>query len=213
MRNYNKVIHIWCLHLVMLLGVCSIMQNEFAVSAEMAGTAEPIVIKDIKPESLEESMIVPGLKATYYLGFFKRDVGYLQKMVTGEFKSFEGKPITQINHQFERGEVFDSGEKRGVAIRMRGYLHFRQPGEYSMQALSNDGVLLHISDQLALNDPKQHSDQLSNIARITIGTPGWYPLSIDYFQRKGTAAFKLFWKIPGAEEFEVIPKWAYGHTR
>ncbi len=205
--------HTWCLVLAMLLGVFSMLKTEAAVSAEMAETAEPTAIKDISPVALEGKEMVPGLKPTYYLEYFKRDVSYLQKMIPGEFKSFEGKPITQINHQFEKGKVFDSGEKRGVAIRMRGYLHFRESGIYSMQALSNDGVLLHISEQLALNDPKQHSDQLSNISRITIETPGWYPLSIDYFQRKGTAAFKLFWKLPAANDFEVIPKWAYGHLQ
>ena len=80
-----------------------------------------------------------------------------------------------------------------------------------MQALSNDGIFLYLDDQLVLSDPKHHSDRLSNLAFVTIDTPGWYPVTIEYFQRKGTAALKLFWKTPAGEEQVPLPAEAYAH--
>jgi MSHA biogenesis protein MshQ len=128
-----------------------------------------------------------------------------------EYESFEGKPITYIDHQFGEDKVFDSKTNRGVAVRMKGYLYFPDVGKYSIQALSNDGVFVYVSDELAISDPKQHSDRLSNIANITIDKAGWYPFRLDYFQRKGTAALKLFWKTPKNDDFVAIPAASYGH--
>ncbi|THB74796.1 MAG: hypothetical protein D6B25_12975 [Desulfobulbaceae bacterium] len=82
-----------------------------------------------------------------------------------------------------------------------------------MQALSNDGLIITLADKVIINDPKQHSDRLSNIASIMIKQPGSYPIMIEYFQRKGTATLKLFWKKPGDEVFAPIPAEAYGHKK
>lgn len=174
---------------------------------------ETISVSEVQPAQIPASTLRKGLSATYYLKYFKRDVRYLQEMHTGEFERMEGKPILQINNQFHKGTVFDSGVNRGVAVRMKGYMNFEHTGIYRLQAVSNDGILLLIDNKLVLSDPKQHADRLSNIGEITVSKPGWYPLNIDYFQRKGTAALKLFWKKPGDSEYTVIPASVYGHTR
>lgn len=210
MQNKNKI------HRVLIILTALLMASGIAQSSEKQADAqstmsEPVVVDAISPVQLATEKIQPGLKVTYFLEYFKRDVTYLQEMISGEFKSQQGKPIDRLDHQFGRGEVFDSGTNRGVAVRMRGYLNFAEPGTYSMQALSNDGIVLHIDDKLALNDPRQHSDRMSNIAHITIDRAGWFPLSIDYFQRKGTAALRLFWKTPGQADFTIVPGSAYGH--
>lgn len=174
---------------------------------------ETISVSEIQPAQVNPSTLLEGLSTTYYLNYFKRDVRYLQKMHKGEFKKVDGKPILQLNNQFHRQRVFDSGVKQGVAVRMKGYLHFEQTGLYRLQAVSNDGIVLLIVDKLVLSDPKQHPDRLSNIGEISVSEPGWFPVKIDYFQRKGTAALKLFWKKPGDNNYLVIPASAYRHTR
>lgn len=174
-------------------------------------TFEPVHVAGISPAEVTRSELQPGLAATYYRDFFKRDLKYLPEGKDPEYPSFAGKPILQINHQFNRKNVFDSGSNRGVGLRMAGYIDFAESGVYELQALSNDGIFLHIDGQLALSDPKQHSDRLSNLAFVTIDTPGWYPVTIEYFQRKGTAALKLFWKVPGSSEQVPLPPEAYGH--
>ena len=94
---------------------------------------------------------------------------------------------------------------------MKGYIHFPEAGQYEMQALSNDGFILTLAGKLAISDPEQHSDRLSNIASVSINSPGWYQVVIEYFQRKGTAAVKLMWKTPGSSDLTPLPPSVYAH--
>lgn len=195
----------------LLLAVLLSTNNTSAQQQDDTTAMPPVMLSQINPDQPAGTSLKPGLLVTYYLKFFKRDLSYINKMAKGEFESFEGNPITHLDHQFGKDEVFDSGTARGVALRMRGYLYFPGTGVYSMQALSNDGIFIYVSNTLAISDPKQHADRLSNIAHITIKEAGWYSVNIDYFQRKGTAALKLFWKTPDSSEFIAIPASSYGH--
>lgn len=172
---------------------------------------QAIDITGIRPAEISAGDLKPGLTSWYYLDFFERDLRKLPKTDRSEYPSFPGQPILQLNHQFDDRNIFDSGTNRGVGIRMKGYIHFPEEGHYEMQALSNDGFILYLSDKLAISDPEQHSDRLSNIAHLTITSRGWYQAVIEYFQRKGTAAVKLMWKRPGGSDFVPLPPSAYGH--
>ncbi len=165
-----------------------------------------------QPADISQASLLPGLAVIYYKKFFKRHLRYLPQGPSQKYPSFKGKPITDINHQFGKDNVFGSGESRGIGLRMTGYLHLAQVGVYEFQALSNDGLIVQIGGQVTLSDPDQHSDRLSNIGRVTVNNAGWYPIIVEYFQRKGTAALKLFWKIPGNGEFSPVSSKAYGHT-
>ena len=125
--------------------------------------------------------------------------------------SFHGEPILDLNHDFGKDKVFGSGSNRGVGMRLNGLLQFKEPGVYDLQALSNDGIIMYVADVLALNDPEQHSDRLSNLAHVRIEKPGWYPVAVQYFQRKGTAVLKLFWQTPGSSGQVPVPAGAYAH--
>jgi hypothetical protein len=200
--RYSPVLFFCLILLACFVTACTnpSMQKE-SLLTQASPPPKPIFLTGLTPAEVDAEVIQPGLNVTYYLKFFKRDVTYLQHMRKGEYRKKEGKPIMELDHQFGERNVFDSGKSRGVAMQMRGYINFPQSGAYSMQALSNDGILLNISDQL------------SNIAEITIDRPGWYPLAIDYFQRKGTAALKLYWKTPGDADFAIVPASAYGHLK
>ena len=146
-----------------------------------------------------------------YLEFFERNLDSIPGNGSSSFRKKTGKPIFELNHQFGKEEIFDSGTNRGVAMRMLGYLVIKEEGLYQLQALSNDGVKVMLSGETVISDPEQHSDRLSNIGNVTIDKAGHYPLQVEYFQRKGTAALKLFWKTPGSENFVPIPANAYVH--
>lgn len=170
-----------------------------------------ITVGEFTPEKLAPGVLQPGLTVTYYRNFFKRNLTYLKKMKKEDFEVVQGDPIVQLNHQFGEGEVFGSGTNRGIALRMKGYMFFPKPGWYDMQAFSNDGVIVYFEGQRVLSDPKQHSDRLSHIAHFKISAEGWVPITVEFFQRKGTSALKLFWKIPASQEMVVVPKENYGH--
>ena len=187
-------------------------------TAYAAGSAgdEPVVFQSIEitgisPAGVAAGDLRPGLTSWYYLEFFERDLQNLPGNERSNYPSFPGKPILELNHQFDEQNIFDSGTNRGVGLRMKGYINFAETGRYEIRALSNDGFILYLSDKLAISDPEQHSDRLSNIAGVSINHPGWYKVVAEYFQRKGTAALKLMWKTPGGSDFEPLPPSVYGH--
>lgn len=212
MQKHNTATHFIisaCTFLLLLTGCTKPVEKKTDFSAPVA--FEPIQISGLSPAKINGDELQPGLAALYYRNFFKRDLKYLPKGKDPEYPSKASKPILYLNHQFDRGNVFDSGSNRGVGLRMTGYIEFTEKGIYEMQALSNDGIYLYIDGKLAISDPKQHSDRLSNLAFVTIDSPGWYPVTIEYFQRKGTSALKLFWKQPGNPTQQPLPEAAYGH--
>jgi hypothetical protein len=161
-------------------------------------------------ENIKDSL-VPGLQVLYFNGKYRN----VRQIPDGDTAILEkgrpGAPILLIDHQFGNNEVFDSGRSRGVGVQIKGYLLFDQKGPYEFQALSNDGVEVIIDGDTILIDADVHSDRLSSIGTLSVQQTGWHALMVKYFQRKGTAALKLFWKTPGKDEFEVIPARAYGH--
>lgn len=157
------------------------------------------------------SRLRPGLLPRYFESFKARNVAELPDDDTTRFATRLGEPIPQLDNQFGIGEVFGSGSNRTIGVRMRGVLLFPKAGTYTFQALSNDGVIIYVGDTVVVTDPVQHSDQLSGEIAIEIAEAGWYPVRVDYFQRKGTAALRLFWKTPDNDTMTIVPGSSYGH--
>ena len=160
---------------------------------------------------IDEDTLKPGLAVVYIYGFWR----HIDQMLTdgkANQKAKPGKPIPLINHQFERGLVFDSGVTRGVGMKMTGFIRLPKSGKYGFMAKSNDGIRVFVIDQMVINDPTGHPARFSEPGSVEISDPGWYPLKILYFQRKGTAALEMHWKRPGDEAFSIIPAEAYAHV-
>lgn len=199
---------------LLLLGVFSLLivpqadaAKDFSKPVEYA----PVYVENIEPEIVSLELLAKGLSVVYYLEFYERHLDQIPQNGSASFIRKTGKPIFELNHQFGKDEVFNTGTNRGVAMRMQGYLVIKEKGLYQFQALSNDGVNVTIGGKMVIADPEQHSDRLSNIGHVTFDKKGHYPLLVEYFQRKGTAALKLFWKTPGSEKFIPIPSTAYVH--
>lgn len=209
---YMKMINtIWQIFITSVISVLFFAAYATGADWDKPVVFQPIDITGINPAAVAEGDLKPGLTSWYYLEFFERDLQELPKSDRSRYPSFAGKPVLQLNHQFDEQKIFDSGANQGVGIRMKGYIHFSEAGRYEMQALSNDGFILYLSGKRAINDPEQHSDRLSNIAYVTIERPGWYQVVTEYFQRKGTAALKLMWKTPGRSDFVPLPQSVYAH--
>ncbi len=171
-------------------------------------------LSPLNPQPAKTSL-VPGLAVAYFYDYKSRHLNPLTKGNVPNKKGTPGKPIPYLNHHFGRGEVFDSGATRLVAMRMQGLLHFPQTGTYTLLALSNDGLRIYLDNQLIIDDPEWHArgDQYTVGVVADIKRPGWYPLMVEYNQRKGTAAIGFFWRRPGSSSFEPVPSEAYAHIR
>lgn len=174
------------------------------------GVATGLSPLDPQPENKD---LIPGLTVAYFYDYKHRHLNQLTKGNVPNKKGTPGKPIPYLNHHFGRNEVFDSGSNRLVAMRMQGLLHFPQTGTYTLLALSNDGLRIYLDNQLIIDDPEWHArgDQYTVGVVTDIKQAGWYPLMVEYNQRKGTAAIVFFWRRPGADGFEPIPAEAYAH--
>ena len=173
----------------------------------IAGCGGP---KGSTKEGIDPASLKPGLSVIYFDNKYR----FVKEMPSGDNVQSRGRvgnPVLQLNHQFGDGEVYDSGRIQKVGVQMDGFINLERRGEYTFQALSNDGVEIHIGDKRVVSDPRVHGDRLSEAEKMTIDRPGWYPVLVRYFQRKGTAAPKFYWQAPGREDFEIIPASAYGH--
>ena len=179
--------------------------------------SEDLLFSDLLPVAPQpiSGSLEPGLSVVYFYDYFERHLDPYKK---GAFYGYNGvpgeKPILEINHQFEKDLVFDSGVQQGIGMRMTGFIRFPETGTYSMQALVNDGIRVFIGGEMIIDDPPQlQGDRLTDVSVIEIGETGLYSLKVEYFQRKGTAAIKLLWKVPGGDEFVPVPAEAYSHVR
>lgn len=175
-----------------------------------------IQVSGLKPANPqpEAGRLKPGLSVFYIFKFFR----HIDEMPPheraremGRPAAKPGQPVLQLNHQFDKGPVFDSGENRGVGVYMNGYLRLSQPGRYIFRARSNDGIRIFINDQMIINDPDVHGERFSNRGIVDIKQAGWYDLKLQYFQRKGSAMLKLYWKIPGANARVIVPAEVLAH--
>jgi hypothetical protein len=177
------------------------------------GIAQQGEITDLAPERglSDDSLLKPGLLPIYIYKFFK----YVEEMPKLDIKTTTekvGKPILFLDHNFGKKElIFDSGVSEGIGIQMNGFLKFSAPGKYTMKTKSNDGISVWICDKRIVWNAGVHTDHFSNEVVLDIQKPGWYPLMIKYFQRNGTAAIAMYWKLPGKPNFSAIPAEAYSH--
>ena len=187
-----------------VMGNAADAQPQTLPDAEISGMVAERDISDDKE-------LKPGLSSIYIYKYFRHidQMPILDPKTTSEKI---GSPISVLSHRFGAEDmIFDTGVSRGIGIQMNGFLKFSEAGKYGMLALSNDGIRVEICRKMILTDPDVHSDRLSPPVLIDIPNPGWYPILIQYFQRKGTAAIEMQWKLPGKTEFSVIPAEAYAH--
>jgi hypothetical protein len=166
------------------------------------------------PESTKirdgEDQLQPGLSVIYFHGFY-RNISQMPRGKRAIEKGIPGKPIPVLDHKFGEDIVFDSGRAKGVGMHLDGFILFDKAGDYVFQANTNDGFRLLISGIKIIDDPMYHSDRMSGEVKVKVSEPGWYPLRILYFQRKGTATIQLFWKKPGDKTMVIVPAEAYAH--
>ncbi|MCF6188714.1 MAG: PA14 domain-containing protein [Desulfobulbaceae bacterium] len=180
--------------------------------ADSSQSLPPTGVRLSTPAGVSSKNLTPGL-AVVYLDKFYRRVSQMPNAARAKTMGKPGKAILQLNHKAgKEGLVFDSGKKKGVGMILTGYLHLSTAGGYRFQALSNDGIECILGGKQLFADPGVHKDRLTPVGIVDVSAAGWYPLSIRYFQRKGTSALKLYWQPPGTSGFSIIPPEIFAHS-
>lgn len=164
----------------------------------------------LSPQPSADSL-TPGLSVKYYYHMFR----HIDELV--EWKAYrDGKPgpaISRLDYRVGQGTVLTSSESDGVGAEISGLIHLDQPGSYAFSAQTNDGFRLEIGGVQVVEDPGVHADQFSDIGVVEVSDPGWYPITIHYFERKNTSTLELYWQKPGSSEgtMPLVPAEALAH--
>ena len=108
-----------------------------------------------------------------------------------------------------------SGKTDGVGAEIEGLIHLAKAGTYAFSVRSNDGFVLDIGGKRILEDVDVHGDRYTKITKLAIAQPGWYPLAVLYFERKGTSTLELYWRPPGDEDADmaIVPDAAFARLK
>lgn len=149
--------------------------------------------------------LTPGL-AVEYIHYLVRHVDECESAGKGK----PGEPLSALDWPNSDQEVLTSSKRHGVCARITGFINLAKAGTYTFTINSNDGVRLLLGEQKVIEDPDVHVDRFSDYVPVQVSKPGWYPLYLIYFQRKGTTTLELYWKEPDGEDFVLVPEAAFG---
>ena len=144
-----------------------------------------------------------GLAVRYYfakLNHIDELVGWT-KMEDG----VAGTPLPMLDYEDSQGNVLTTTSNTLVGAHITGFIEFAEPGTYRLQVISNDGVRVTLGGAMIFEDPGVHKAEASPDLVFDVAGPGWYPLDILYFQKKGTWTLQLRWQPPGAPGFVPVP--------
>ena len=168
-------------------------------------------VTGLNPVEVAADKLRPGLAVRYFFQDFK----HVDAMPTGAAIAKDGrlgKPILQLHQRSSKGALFDSGANELFGMHITGLIRLERAGDYVFVAKSNDGVRVQLGDKRIIDDPEVHADRFSIPTTVKIVKPGWYPLTVQYFQRKFTAALELHWQAPGENEFSPVPAEVFRHV-
>jgi hypothetical protein len=158
----------------------------------------------------DSATLRPGLAVTYHFSLFR----HVDQLVAWA-KAHNGKagaPLRMLNFNVGEGNVLTTEQDNGVGAVIEGLIHFPEAGVYELMIQSNDGVKLEIGGALVYADPDVHPDRLSEPVPVRIDQAGWYPITMLYFERKGTSTLELYWIQPSdADRVHYVPAEAYAH--
>jgi PA14 domain len=158
--------------------------------AASAGAETISGLKPTEPQP-EAARLKPGLAVQYTYAI----MNHVDEMKGRQFEP--GSPILHLDWVMGTGRVLTSKAHEGVGAILTGFLQFEKPGVYGVNVTSNDGVRLEIGGRLIHEDPGVHSDTTSDRIDLKIDQPGWYPITITYFQKRHTATLVVRWIGPG----------------
>ena len=174
-------------------GVARVVVACALVGAATAAGAEILTgLKAAEPQPSAEQL-APGLAVGYVYGRFN----HINEFKTKKFEP--GKPLPHLDYRMGEGAVLTAKERDGVGALITGFIRFEKAGTYGFDVTSNDGVRVEIGEKLLYEDPTVHADDTSDRIDVKIDQPGWYPIRILYFEKKGTATLVLRWVHPGGD--------------
>lgn len=132
----------------------------------------------------------PGLKYSYYEGVWDSvpDFSGMTPKKTGTTENIDLKFALR---------------RDSFAVQFEGYIHITRKGMYNLWVLSDDGSKVYFNNRLLLNNDGIHGAQKPVISLVPLN-PGYYPIVIDYFDKKGIESLTLG-SVEGNKKPKPVP--------
>jgi hypothetical protein len=161
------------------------------VAAVTVAGAEPLAgLRAAEPQPTA-AQLMPGLAVEYTYAI----MNHVDDMKGKKFEP--GPPVTHLDWKMGEGTVLTSKAADGVGAIISGFIQFEKAGVYGFDVTSNDGVRLEIGGKKIYEDPTVHGDDTSDRIDVKIEQPGWYPITVTYFEKRNTATLVVRWIAPG----------------
>lgn len=180
-----------------------------AIGGFAAAEAQPVTGL-VRAEANQLADAEPGLGVRYLIAKFN-GISEIEQMATWK-EPKAGAPLPMLNYNVGQGPVLSNRNKDLVGAFIDGYIRFEQTGTFILSVNYNDGVRLSIGGKEIFEDPFVAPDRFSPNLEVQIDEPGWYPISLIYYEKKNTSTLELYWRPPGREEFEFVPASAFSHV-
>ena len=184
----------------MLLAVAAQAQTQLAAATDPPVQLAPPAPAAPQPDA---AALNDGLAVRYYfakLNHIDELVGWMR------FEDgIQGKPLPNLDYADSPGNVLTTTNATLVGAHITGFIEFAEPGSYRLRVISNDGVRITLGGEMIFEDPGVHKAEASPDLVFDVADPGWVPLDILYYQKKGTSALQLYWQPPGASDFVPVP--------
>lgn len=174
-----------------------------------AGSAEPVTGLTLAAPN-ETAGLEAGLGVRYLIAKFD-SIREIERMATWKEPKV-GTALPMLNYNVGPGSVLTTKATDLVGAFIDGFIKFDKPGTFLLAVQHNDGVRLSIGGQEIYDYPIVTPDIFSPNLEVRIDEPGWYPISLIYFEKRNTSTLELYWQPPGADEFEFVPAEAFAHV-
>ncbi|WP_298725002.1 PA14 domain-containing protein [uncultured Ferrovibrio sp.] len=173
----------------------------------------PQVMAQGKPQPLSpqpaSDSLKPGLLPRYYRNLLFNHIDELVRAAADPSQGEVGTPVPVLDES-TAGKLWESRMDSLYGIRFDGLIKLER-GEHYFVVNSNDGVRVFLGGPMLVEDPDVHADRMTTPAAVNVTQPGWYPLTIWYFQKRNTATLQLLWQPPGASQFTPVPAEVLAH--
>jgi predicted alpha/beta superfamily hydrolase len=131
-----------------------------------------------------------GLKYSLYDGVWDSvpDLSAIKPVKTGKTDNLDLQFVTK---------------KDSFAVKFEGYLHITKKDLYYIWDVSDDGSKVYLNKQLFLNNDGLHSADMPVVKLVPLN-PGYYPLTIEYFEKTGGEAISIGY-VTGTKKINPVP--------
>ncbi len=133
-----------------------------------------------------------GLTARYFNNINLTGTPALTRTENVNFNWGSGSPGAAIN-------------ANDFSVRWTGLVQAPATGSYRFQTVSDDGVRLWVNGQLMINNWTLHGATTDTSGWVNLQAGQFYSITMEFYERSGSAVARLRWQRPGNTTFGAIP--------